>query len=195
MEIRKFSDIIGVIAMQDIVEGRMVMLATPPADTGPFTLWSDMAGCRLPRTAAEALKAKYVSGHAMDNRKVPIYDPMPAYNWIVRNYGFESGQRNPDADNLPMTGTTVHLTHLSNTVCQTITSGTKCLAYGGGVYTITSGCFVYSSDLETIGAQLTVEHAAGSDRGKLKYHATGTIGVVEEWNSDNFTITVRTLAP
>jgi hypothetical protein len=196
MEIRKFSDIIGVITTQTMVEGRCVLLTDAPAYTGVWGLHADVAGVKLPVNATEAGVAKYVVGWPMDNRPTPIIHPMDAYNYIVRNQGFEAGQRSPDSDTgTPMTGKTIYLTTPSVTENLTIPSGYKALAYGGGVFTFPSGSFVYSADLANVGARVTVESTAGDDRGKPKYSATGDFGVVEQWDATAFAVTIRTLQP
>lgn len=198
MEIRKFSDIIGVKTTQAIVEGRFVCLTSAPAASGSnalFGLEEDVAGVKLPTDATEAGQAKYVLGWAMDNRDVPIFQPYPKYDWILRNYGLQSGARTPDSDNLPLTGSTLHLTHPSVTVGLTIPSGTLALAYAGGVYTFPSGAFVDNASLRTPGARVAVQYTAGADRGKPMYDASGTIGIVEEFNTTDYTVTIRTLVP
>lgn len=196
MEIRKFSDIIGVITTQAMVEGRCVLLTNAPSYTGIWGLHGDVAGVKLPMNANQASQAKYVLGWEMSNLPTPILYPNDAYNWILRNQGFEAGQRSPDADTgTVMTGKSIYLTTPSVTEDLTIPSGVKALAYGGGVFTFPSGSFVYSSDLENVGATVTVEYAAGADRGKPKYASDGTFGVVEQWDATAFAVTVRTLQP
>lgn len=195
MEIRRFSDIMGVLTTEAIAEGRFVRLtAAPTFANDPYGYYGDLPGVALPTSSAEALQAKYVLGFAMDNRPLPIYDPNPFFYWVVRNYGFESGQRLPDADNVPMTNTTVHLTHPSVTQGLTVASGVKALAYAGGIYTFPSGEFVYTADLQTPGAAIAVQYS-GTDRGKPMYNASGTIGYVHDWDADNFAVTIRTLVP
>jgi hypothetical protein len=195
-EIRKFSDIVGVVATEDIVEGRFVLFTAAPSESpAVFDLGSDLVGVKLPTSTGEAALAKYVLGWAMDNREPPIYVPYPAYNWVVRNYGFETGQANPSGRNLPMTSQTVYLTTPSVQEGLTIPSGTRALAYAGGVYTFPSGHFVHSSELETPGTQVTVEHTAGSDRGKPKYGTSNVVGIVEQWNATDYAVTIRTLVP
>lgn len=195
MEIRKFTDIIGVLVTQDIVEGRCVLLTNAGATDANFVLGDDLPGVKLPADSTEAGVAKYVLGWAMDNREMPIYHPYPAYNFIVRNMGFEAGQRSPDADNLPMTSTTVYLTNRSVTQGLTIPSGEKGLAYAGGVFTFPSGHFVHSAGLENVGARVTVTYTAGANRGKPAYDASGNFGVVEQWDATNYAVTIRTLVP
>lgn len=197
-EIRKFSDIIGVVLTEDIVDGRCVLLTSAPTTQNPYTqfgLRGDLPGVKLPTTSAEAAQARYVVKWAKDNRPTPLYYPMPNYNWIVRNYGFESGQSNPSGRNLPMTGTTVYLVHPQVQIGLTIPSGELGLAYAGGVFTFVSGEFVYNASLEVPGALVDVEETAGVNRGKPKYDASGVFGKVEQFDSANFTLTVRTLVP
>jgi len=195
-EIRKFSDIIGVLTTHAIVEGRCVLLTSAPAYAGVWGLHADLVGVKLPASSNEAAEAKFVLGWAMENRPTPLMYPMPAYNYLVRNLGFESGQRDPDTDQgTPLTDRTIYFTVPSVTEGLTIPSGEKALAYAGGVYTFPSGHFVYNVGLEVPGARVTVEHAAGANQGKPKYDATGIFGVVEQWDSDAYAVTIRTLQP
>ena len=78
MEIRKFSDIIGVVTTGDIYEGRFVLLTPALANSSPFGLEEDLAGVKMPTTSGEATRAKYVLGWVMENRPLPLLDPMPA---------------------------------------------------------------------------------------------------------------------
>lgn len=197
MEIRKFSDIIGVVTTQEIVEGRFVLLVDAGVDaTDPvFDLWGDLPGVKMPVDTTEADRAVYVLGFAMDNRSLPIYDPMPAYSWIARNYGFEAGQSDPSGRTLPLTGSTVHFTHKSVTQGLTVPSGVKALAYAGGVYTFPSGSFVDTADIRIVGNLIDVHPTAGDDRGKPKYASDGVVGKVEEWNQTDLAVTIRTLKP
>lgn len=195
MEIRKFTDVVGAIATEDIVDGRCVLLTSAPSNSSPFGLHGDLPGVKLPTDANEADNARYVVDWAMDNRKPPIYYPYPSYNYIVRNQGFESGQSDPSGRNLPMTNQTVYLTSPTVQEGLTIPSGEKVLAYAGGVFTFPSGHFVYSANLETPGTKVGVESAAGANRGKPTYDVNGVFGVVEEFDSDEFSLTVRTLVP
>lgn len=197
-EIRKFSDIIGVVLTEDIADGRCVLLTSAPSTQNPFSqygLREDLAGVKLPTSSGEAAEARYVLKWAKDNRPTPLFYPMPQYNWIGRNFGFESGQSDPSGRNLPMTNTTVYLVHPQVQEGLTIPSGELGLAYAGGVYTFASGEFVYSADLEVPGTKVGVEYTAGADRGKPKYDASGVFGKVEQFDSTEFTVTVRTLVP
>ena len=195
MEIRKFSDIIGVITTQTIVEGRCVLLTNAPTYAGIWGIDGDLAGVKMPVNWAEAQLARYVLGWPMDNQPVPWIYPKPAYNYIVRGQGFESGQRSPDsATGTPMTSKTVYLTPPSVTEDLTIPSSYKALAYAGGVYTFPSGSFVHSTQIESVGATITVQYS-GADIGKPIFHASGIFGLVEQWDSTAFAVTIRTLQP
>lgn len=59
MEINKYTDIVGVIACGDIVEGRMVIL-TNQSSSYDFGSRADLFGARIPATDTEAQKAKYI---------------------------------------------------------------------------------------------------------------------------------------
>jgi hypothetical protein len=188
MEINKFTDIIGVLATSAIKEGRMVCL-TPASvlDTNyNYGSRSDLMGIKLPSTAAEAAKSKYVSAFALDNRPTPIIEGLPQYAWSMRSGGWDQ------VGNLPASGLTLFMDHPGNmTVVQTIPSGSLALAFDKGVFTVTSGNFIYNAGLVS-GAPLSVSYAGGTE-GELQYDANGTIGVVEHFDSANFTLTFRTL--
>ena len=180
MEINKYTDIVGVVSTQAIVEGRMVLL-TSQATSYDFGSRTDLMGVNLPATSAEALKAKFCIAFALDNRPTPLVNSYPAYDFALRG-GFDQ------TANVPYTAT-IYLTHPGNmTVPQTIASGVLALAFDKGVFTVTSGNFVYSANLVP-GAPLAVADTAtdgASEAGKLKYASDGTIAVVERFDADNF---------
>lgn len=187
MEINKYTDIVGVVTTEAIVEGRMVLL-TSHALTHDFGSREDLMGVKLPDTSAEAAKAKFCIAFALDNRPTPLVNDYPAYPYAIRG-GFDQSA------NVPFTAS-VYLTHPGNmTVPQTVASGQLALAFDKGVFTVTSGNFVYSADL-VAGAPLGVADTATdgeAEAGKLKYDAAGTIAVVERFDSTNMLLTFRTL--
>jgi hypothetical protein len=188
MEINKYTDIIGVLATSDIKEGRMVLLTPASATDLDYNYGSraELMGIKLPETAAEALKAKYVAAFSLDNRPTPILAGLPQYTWSMRSGGWDQ------VANLPATSLTLYMDHPGNmTVVQTIPSGSLALAFDKGVFTVTSGNFIYSASL-VAGAALSVAYDA-THGGKLQYASDGTIGVVEHFDSTNFTLTFRTL--
>jgi len=191
VEINKFSDIIGVVATQNIPEGRMVCL-TSHSFTYNYGSKTDLAGVKLPATAAEAARAFYVAVFAQDNRQLPIYQPMPSYPFNLRN-GWGKG-----VNNVPITGSTIYLTHPGNMTGQTIPSGQVMCAHAGGVYTVASGSYMYNASLTVPGAYLISANTADdliANRGKLKYSASATRIVVERYNSTTKELTFRTLVP
>ena len=190
VEINKFSDIIGVVATQNIPEGRMVLLTTHSFNYN-YGSKTDLAGIKLPANATEAAKALYVAVFAQDNRSLPIFQPMPSYPFNLRS-GWGVG-----VDNVPITGSTIYLTHPGNMKGQTIPSGSVTSAHAGGVYTVPSGAFVYSSELLVPGTWLLSSNTADhtTDTGKLRYNATATHIVVERYNSTTKELTFRTLVP
>lgn len=191
MEINKYSDIRGVVAQEDIVEGRMVLITENNAGTYDFGSRADLPGIKLPDDSTEAGIAKFVSGFALDNRETPIYQPTPSSTYQLRGgYGVGS-------DNVPITGSTIYLSHPGNMIGQTIPSGELALAFGGGVFTVTSGHYIDNANLKP-GAHLVVANTAddGADSaGKLKYSATAGVATVEKYDSTNHTLTFRTLNP
>ena len=193
IEINKHSDFIGVVTKQAIVEGRMVILTTGGA-SHDFGSRTDLPGIRLPATAAEAALAKYVAIFAQDNRSLPILQPTPSYDFNLRS-GWGGG-----ANNVPISGSTIYLTHPGNMVGQTIPSGQLAVAAGGGVFTVASGNYVWSEDLETPGVYLEALNLAddgATDAGKLNYIATlaGSVAIVERFNTTTGALQFRTLVP
>ena len=83
-------------------------------------------------------------------------------------------------------------------VGQTIPSGQVAVAHGGGVYTVPSGYYTYSANLEVPGADLLPGNTAddgASLAGKLAYSASTGVAVVERYNSSTGALTFRTLQP
>lgn len=188
MEINKMSDVLGVVATEDIPEGRMVLLTTNTPGSHNFGSRTDLPGVKLPDTSTEAAQAKFVAVFAQDNRSLPIYQTVPSFSFALRQ-GFDQ------ASNVPFSAT-VHLTHPGNKVGMTIPSGELMLAFDRGVFTLPSGAYVYSANLEVPGAPLTVANTAddtAANAGKLKYAANGTIAMVERYDSSTGNLQVRTL--
>ena len=188
MEINKFSDILGVVATEDIVEGRMVFLTTH-SENYDFGSRVDLPGVKLPDDSTDSAIAKYVSAFQVNNRNVPIYEPVPTFSSALRQ-GFDK------TENVAFS-TTVHLTAPGNKEGETIPSGEVCLAFAGGVFTVPSGAFVFHASLAA-GAHLvaanTADDSAGA-AGKLKYSASAGIAIVERYDSTNNRLTFRTLQP
>lgn len=187
MEINKYTDIVGVVTTEAIVEGRMVLL-TSHNQSYDFGSRVDLPGVKLPATSAEAAKAKFCVAFALDNRPTPLVNSYPSLTFALRD-GF--GQ----TANVPFTAS-IYLTHPGNmTVPQTVASGALALAFDKGVFTVPSGSFIYSANLVP-GAPLAVADTAtngATEAGKLKYDANGAVAVVERFDSTNFTLTFRTL--
>jgi len=173
MEIHKFTDILGKFAESDIFEGRMVLL----------TRGVDRA--RLPHTAADAALARYVIAWPVENRVLPIYDPYPTYSRALR-LGFEQTANTPFAN----TAYTFY-PNLSDTAFE-IPSGTGCLLYDEGEFTVNSGCWVYSTAIYE-GVELEVVSTAGANRGKLTLIEDGTaVAICTKMTIDGQTLQFRT---
>jgi hypothetical protein len=183
----------GALAMQDIVEGRCVILAkhTQSADFGSL---SDLPGARLPVNDTEAQMARYIVTWTAPDRRVDganvwIVDA-PSVSFALR-HGFGS------AANLPMNDVDVRITWPGNQESQTIPSGMKLLyLHDGAVVTIPSGQYVWNANLANPGSRLEVlnsgDDGAGS-AGKMSYAAAGAIAEVVEFNSSTAALTVRML--
>jgi len=196
MEINKYTDIIGVVATEDLVEGRMVLLCSAAVTVGTgghdFGSRKDLMGVKLPATTADALKAKYCVTWPVNNAKatneIKMFVPQPAFSFALRQGGWDQ------ASNVPFAAT-VYLTYPGNQESVTIPSGYLALAFDRGVFTVPSGQFVYSASLVP-GAPLEVLNKGddgASLAGKLAYNAAGTIAVVERYDSSDNSLTFRTL--
>jgi hypothetical protein len=170
MEINHYGDtILGVVVMEDIVEGRFVCLDAHSVSED-FGSKVDLPGARLPDTDAEATRARYCVTFAVDNRDVPLYQTTPSYTFALR-YGFDQ------AGNAPFT-TQIFLTHPGNQIGMTIYSGWSALAFGEGIYTIPSGAYIYSANVQIPGTPLAVANTGddgAASAGMLK-EASGTTG-------------------
>lgn len=174
MEINEYGDtILGVVANENMVEGRMVCLTNHGFNVD-FGSRTDLPGAELPDTAAEANRARYIITWAVDNQPTPIVVGAPHYDWALRR-GWDQAQT------FPFTAT-IYLTHPSNQEGLTIPSGNLCLAFGEGIYTVPSGNYVYSANVEIPGTQLSVantnDDGAGS-AGMLIEQAGAEVTVAE----------------
>ncbi len=192
MEINKYTDIIGVVVTSDIVEGRMVVLTSHGSSYG-FGSRADLFGVKLPANDTEAQKAKYIVSWPVNNAQVTddikMLVPMPSYNWSLRQGAFEQ------AGNVPFTSK-IYLTYPGNQNGVTIPSGYLALAFDKGVFTVYSGGFVFAAGIMAAGAPLEVLNIAddtAGQAGKLAYNSAGTIAIVERFNSEDGSLTFRTL--
>lgn len=187
MEINRFEEVVGVRITEDIVEGRFVVLTSHGLGGDFINVDADVPGAKLPTTAEEAKRARYCVTFAVDNRPSPIVD------WPQTAFDFRGGVVNSTQG--PLTGMKMWLTHPGNQENQTIPSGYKALAFTNGVFTLPSGQYVYNAALQTPGAALEIEYAAGADRGKPKYLATydadKVVGLVHEYEAATGRLSVR----
>lgn len=189
MEINRFEDVIGVVAQEDITEGRFVVLTSNASGGSFMNTDADLPGVKLPDTAEEAKRAKFCLTFAVDNRPTPIVD-WPQTEWDMRG-----GWVNSTAG--PLTGVKMWLTHPGNQESQTIPSGYKGLAFTEGTFTIPSGQYVYNVALRTPGAAVMVADTASDsagDAGKPKYQANvalGYIGFVQYYDTATGALTIR----
>jgi len=190
MEINRFEDVLGVIPQSEMVEGRMVCLTTSNANYSyDFGSRTDLVGAKLPSTAEEGKRAKYVITFAVDNRPTPILEPTPAYPWAMRE-GWDL------ASNVPFTAK-VYMTHQANQEGLMLPSGVPALAFTNGTFTFASGTYMYDANIIqpgalVIAADTTTDTAANA--GKLKYisaDAVGRIGQVERFDNTTKKLTVR----
>lgn len=189
MEINKFEDVIGVMPVEDIVEGRFVCL-TSHTFSNDFGSETDLPGVKTPDNAAEAARAKYCLTWKVDNRQFPSY-AVPAMPFAERG-GWSQAANAPFA-------TTVYLTHQGQQECLTIPSGVSSLAYTEGTFTIPSGCYIYSADIIVPGATIRIHQAdegTASDAGKPMYDADMDIQIVAEtvaYDSTTGALTIKNI--
>lgn len=178
MEINQYDDVLGVVPVEDIVEGRFVCL-TSHTFSNDFGSNTDLPGVKTPDNAAEAARACYILTWKVDNRVGPIFD-VPSMAFAQRG-GFSQTANAPFA-------TTVYLTHPGNQNSLTIASGVTSLAYEGGIFTIPSGQFIYTSTITNPGATIRIHQAdegSAADAGKPMYDATMNIQIIGETYSFN----------
>lgn len=177
MEKNHYGDtILGVVVVEDIVESRMICL-TSHSESVNFGSLEDTPGAKLPSDANEAARARYIITFAPDNRSTPLYQPHPTYGSWTTRWGWEQ------ASNVPFAAT-VLLTHPDVQEGGTIPSGTGAIAFGEGIYTVPSGSYVYSADLETPGTQLEVAYT-NPNKGKLTVLSGGSaVAEVVQYHSD-----------
>jgi len=189
MEINNFADVFGVIPSEDIVEGRFVLL-TSHSFSHDFGSNEDLAGVKLPDTADEAKRCKYILTWAVDNRQPPYYTPQPSLSWSLRYGGFDQDANVPFDAN-------VRMTYPGYQDSQTIPSGVPSLAYTEGTFTVPSGDYVYSSNIIVPGAAIIIADAdsdSAEQAGMPKYSSTvdfGVIGYTERYDSTTGALTIR----
>lgn len=188
MEINRLDQVIGVVTTADVVEGRFVLL-TSHSKNYDFGSLTDLPGAKVPATAEEAKRARYCVTWAVDNRKPPYYQPMPAYSFALRQGGWDQ------AGNVPFSAN-VWMTYPGYQNSKTIPSGTPSLAIGPGTVTIPSGQYIYNVSLVVPGAPVIVANTAEdtTDAGKPKYQATideRVIGYVEQYDSSTGNLTIN----
>lgn len=188
MEIRGgYRDILSVITTDAVVEGRFGLLTTHVESYG-FGSREDLPGWKIPATAEEAKRARFLVAWAVDNRPTPILSTVPSTTFNTRR-GYGS------AANAPFSAT-VYLTQPNHQEGLTIPSGIPALAFNGGTFTLASGEYIDSADIRVIGAMVVVANTAEdtTDAGKLKYQSTmdeRVVGVVREYVSSDASLTVR----
>jgi hypothetical protein len=173
--------VFGVVTTEAIPEGRMVLF-TSHTQNYDFGSRTDLPGVKLPANATEAAQAKYVVAFAQSNAQMPMYNPEPALSWALR-YGFDQ------PDNTPFSAT-VYVTNPSVQEGLTIPANQLAVAFGDGVFTVPSGAFIYSSNIQTPGATLSVAHT-GSDKGKLQYGTSNVVAEVVRFDSSANKLTFR----
>src|SRR3990167_10007149 len=89
MEINKYTDITGVVTVEDVVEGRMVLLVNS-SETHDYGSREDLPGVRIPADSTEAAKARFCLTWAVDNTQPPIYNPYPTVANTSLRWGIDT---------------------------------------------------------------------------------------------------------
>lgn len=195
MEINKYTDIVGVVVVEDIPEGRMVCFTENTPGGHNFGSRTDLPGVKLPDTAAEAARARFIVTWTVNNANaegpITLFIPTPSFDWALRRGGWDQ------SENVPFDAA-VHLTWPGQRHGVTIPSGYQALAFDDGVFTVPSGSWEYNANAEIPGAPLRVMNTADdseADAGRLAFDAAGTATVarVERFDSDTGDLTFRTL--
>jgi hypothetical protein len=190
-EINRFEDVIGGVVQADTVEGRLVVMGANAMGGTFINIDADLPGFKVPATAEEAKRAKFVCMWAVDNRESPIVN----YDSLRTNFDFRGGFVNSQSG--PLTGLTMWLTHPGNQEGTTIPSGYKALGYTEGTFTFPSGAYVYNANIIVPGAAIIVsdETTDGAGNGGMpKYTATfaaGVIGFTEDYDAADGRLTIR----
>lgn len=166
MKINKYQDIRGVVLKENVTEGRLVLI-DEHSQSHNYGSREELPAVRVPANSTEAPRAKYMLTHAVDNTEAPFYDPMPAFQFALRQ-GFDQAQ------NVPFQAY-VHMTPKSLKEGQVIASGSLALGFAAGVYTLPSGHYVDNASIVP-GAYLIAANTNDdtTDAGKPKYSATAT---------------------
>lgn len=189
MEINHYGDtILGVVLTADTVEGRMVLL-TQHSWSKDFGSLTDLPGAKVPADATEAIRARYVVTWPQDNQSLPLYSPQPAFSYALR-YGFDQSANAPFS-------ATVYLTKPGQQEGLTLPSGTAALAFGEGIYTVPSGCYINNANLIYPGAPLAVantnDDGGASNAGKLKYSSTNPVAETVHYDTTTGKLTFKIL--
>lgn len=191
-EINRFEEVLGGVVQADTKEGRFVILVENAMGGTVLNTDDDLPGLRVPATAEEAKRAKYMLMWPVDNRPTPL---IMTYPGATGGFDFRGGFGGNSPQG-PMTPT-MWLTHPGNQEGTTIPSGYKGLGYTDGTFTLASGEYVFSANITVPGAALIVADTSSdsaADAGKPKYVATaaeGKIGVVEAYDSSTGRLTIR----
>lgn len=194
MQINKYTDIVGAVVVEDIPEGRMVLITSNTVGTKDFGSEADLPGVKLPDDSTEAGEAKFIVTWPVTNANaegpIKLFIPTPSMDWALRR-GFDQ------AANVPFNAD-VHLSWPGNKDGVTIPSGYQALAFAEGVFTVPSGSWEYNVALEAPGAPLRVMDTSTdseADAGRLAYNGGGgtTVARVERYHSDTGDLTFRTL--
>lgn len=179
METNRLDDALGVVALEDIKEGLMVVLSHDG---------SGNPAVRRPADATEAKDARFVAVWKQSQFPMPGPLAYPSIAWSMRPGGFDKAQNNS-----PMS-LNVWLTYPGNQEGTTIPSGYDLVVHEG-VHTVESGMFIADAGLVP-GAKLEALNLADdtTDAGKLKLTTTDadTVAYVVKYDSTKQRLTFVT---
>lgn len=184
MELNRIDNALGVVALENIKEGLMVVL-TSDADGNPAV--------RRPANSTEAKDARFVAVWKQNNLPIPGPLAYPSIPFSLRPGGFDQAQ-----SNAPLS-LNVWLTYPGNMEGTTIPSGYDLVAHGGddGVYTVESGMFVANAGLVP-GAKLEALNLTDdtTNAGKLSLTTVDadTVAYVVKYDSTKQRLTFTTRA-
>lgn len=191
MEINKLNDNFGVVSTEAIREGRFVRLV-PHSEDHNWGSLTDLPGIALPADATEARQARYLAGHAVEQRPTPFWEPQPSVGQGTQRDGWSAPVPGPHS-------VAVYLTPPGNQKSMTILEGKTAIAWGQGEYTLWSGDFVPNSGLVP-GAY--VEALNANDDGpdmagvaNLTATLADAVAIVVRYDEDAQTLSVRTFNP
>ena len=167
------------VAQEDIKAGLAVRLVPASGKSIPDVV----IGARLPSGDDDA-EAHFVANWAVTNIKPPIYQGLPTLDVGDGSVPYTFREFVEGKENLPEE-VTLRMVPPRFKDEETIPSGTLMLAYGDGIYTLTSGCYV-------AGSYEVGDKIGNMSTGKWYESAASRVATVLEYNSTSKKLTIKT---